>query len=236
MVLWRSTRPSRTNTPKRYPFHCRDWNAKVGSQEIPGVTGKFGLGVQDKAGQRLTEFCQENALVIANILFQQYKRRLYTWTSPDDQYQNQIDYILCSQRWKSSIKSAKTKSGADCGSDHKLLSEKFRHKLKNLWKTIRPFSSVQSLSHVRLSVTPWITTCQASLSITISWSSLTLMSFKSVAVQPSHPLLSPSPPGPNPSQHQSLFQWVNSSHEVAKVLEFQLWHHSLRRTPRADLL
>ena len=73
-----------------------DWNAKVGSQEIPGVTGKFGLGVQNDTGQRLTEFCQENAMVIANTLFQQHKTRLYTWTSPDDQYQNQTDYVLCS--------------------------------------------------------------------------------------------------------------------------------------------
>ena len=80
-------------------------NAKVGSQETPGVTGKFGLGVQNEAGQRLTEFCQENALIIANTLFQQHKRRLYTWTSPDDQYQNEIDYILCSQRWRSCISS-----------------------------------------------------------------------------------------------------------------------------------
>ena len=71
---------------------------KVGSQDIPGITGKLGLGVQNEAGQRLTEFCQENTLVIANTLFQQYKRRLYTWISPDGQYQNQIDYILCSQR------------------------------------------------------------------------------------------------------------------------------------------
>ena len=63
-----------------------DWNAKVGSQEIPGVTGKFVLGVQNEAGQRLTEFCQEKALVIANTLFQQHKRKLYTWTSPDGQY------------------------------------------------------------------------------------------------------------------------------------------------------
>ena len=63
-----------------------DWNAKVGSQEIPGVTGKFDLGVQNEAGQRLTEFCQENALVIANTIFQQHKRRLYTWTSLDRQY------------------------------------------------------------------------------------------------------------------------------------------------------
>ena len=63
-----------------------DWNAKVGSQEIPGVTGKFGLGVQNEEGQKLIEFCQENTLVKANTIFQQYKRRLYTWTSPDGQH------------------------------------------------------------------------------------------------------------------------------------------------------
>ena len=63
-----------------------DWNAKAGSQEIPGVTGKFGLGVQNEAGQRLIEFCQENTVLIANTLFQQHKRRLYTWTLPDGQY------------------------------------------------------------------------------------------------------------------------------------------------------
>ena len=91
-------------TPKKdVLFIIGDWNAKVGSQEIPGVTGKFGFGVQNEAGQRLTEFCQENTLVIANTLFQQHKRRLYTspektlcvqrrlWTSPDGQYKNQID-------------------------------------------------------------------------------------------------------------------------------------------------
>ena len=72
------------------------WNAKVGSQETPGITGKFGLVVQIEAGQRLIEFCQENALVIANTLFQQHKRRLYTWTSPDGQHRDQTDYILCS--------------------------------------------------------------------------------------------------------------------------------------------
>ena len=72
-------------TPKKdVLFILGDWNAKVGSQETPGVTGKFGLGVQNEARQRLIEFCQENALVIANTLFQQHKRRLYTWTSPDD--------------------------------------------------------------------------------------------------------------------------------------------------------
>ena len=121
-------------------FIIGDWNAKVGSQETPGVTGKFGLGIRNEAGQRLIEFCQENTLVIANTLFQQHKRRLYTWTSPDGQYQNQIDYILCSRRWRSSIQTAKTRPGADGGSDHELLIAKFRLKLKKVGKTTRPFS------------------------------------------------------------------------------------------------
>ena len=75
-------------------FIIGDWNAKVGSQELLGVTGKFDLGVQNEAGQRLIEFCQENALEIANTLFQPHKRRLYTWTSPDSQYQNDELYSL----------------------------------------------------------------------------------------------------------------------------------------------
>ena len=76
---------------------------KSRNQETPGVTGKFGLGVQNEAGQRLVEFSQEKALVIANTLFQQHKRRLSTWTSPDGQYRNQIDYIHGSQKWRISI-------------------------------------------------------------------------------------------------------------------------------------
>ena len=79
-------------------FIIGDWNAKVGSQETPGVTGKFGLEMWNEAGQRLIQFCQENTLVIANTLFQQHKRRLYTWILPEGQHQNQTDYILCSQR------------------------------------------------------------------------------------------------------------------------------------------
>ena len=116
-AAWRPIRPFRTIP-----------NAKSESQETPGVTGKFGLGVQNEAGQRLIEFCQKNTLIIANTLFQQHKRRLYTWTSPDGQHRNQIDYILCSQRWRSSTKSAKTRPVADCGSDHELLIAKFRLK------------------------------------------------------------------------------------------------------------
>ena len=108
---------------------------KARDQEIHGITSKFGLGVQNKAGQRLTEFCEENTLVIANTLFQQHKRRLYTWTSPDGQHQNQIDYILCSQRWRSYIQSTKTRPGTH----HELLITKFRLKLKKVGKTARPF-------------------------------------------------------------------------------------------------
>ena len=129
-----------TLTPQKdVLFIIGDWNANVGNQETPGVTNNFGLGVQNEAGQRLTEFCKENALVTANTLFQQHKRRLYPWTSPDGQHQNQIDYILCSQRWRSSIQSAKTRPGPDCGSDHELLIAKFRSKLKKVGKTNRPF-------------------------------------------------------------------------------------------------
>ena len=102
-----------------------DWNAKVGSQEIKGTTGKFGLGVQNEAG-----FWTENKLVITNTLFQQHKRRLYTCTSPDGQYRNLIDYILCSQRWRSSVQWAKTRPRTDCGSDHQFLIAKLKLKLK----------------------------------------------------------------------------------------------------------
>ena len=127
-------------TPRKDVFFITvDWNAKVGSQETPEVTGRFGLGVRNEARLRLIKFCQENALVIANTLFQQHKRRLYTWISPDGQHQNQTDYTLCSQRWRSSIQSAKTRPGADCGSDHELLMAKFRLKLKKVGKTTRPF-------------------------------------------------------------------------------------------------
>ena len=118
-------------TPKiAVVFIIGDWNAKVGNQETPEVTGKFGLGVQNEAGQRLIEFCQDNALVRKNTLFQQHKRILYTWTSPAGQYQNQIDYILCSQRWRSSIQLAKNNSKkkrtrTDCGLHCEHLMAKF---------------------------------------------------------------------------------------------------------------
>ena len=85
----------------------------------------------------LTEFCQENVVVIANTLFQQHKRWLYTWTSANGQYRNQIDYILCSQRWRICVQSAKTRPGADCGSNHQLLIAKLRLKLKKTGRNNR---------------------------------------------------------------------------------------------------
>jgi len=93
-VLWRPGRPPRTNTKQDVLLITGDCNAKVGSQEIPGVTDKFYLGEQNEAGERLTELWWENALVIVNTLFQQHKRQLYTWTSPTGQYENQVDYIV----------------------------------------------------------------------------------------------------------------------------------------------
>ena len=97
-----------------------DWNAKVGSQETPGVTGKFGLGIQNEAGKRLTEFCQENALVIASTLFQQCKRRLYTGTS--QMVNSEIRLIIFfAAKDGEALQSVKKGPGADCGSDHELL-------------------------------------------------------------------------------------------------------------------
>ena len=115
-------------------FITSGWNAKVGCQETPGVTRKLGLGLQNEAGQRLIVFFQGDTLVIANTLFQQHKRRLYTWKSPDGLHRHQIDYILCSHRWRISVQSAKTRLGADCGSDHELPIGKFRPKLKQVEK------------------------------------------------------------------------------------------------------
>ena len=113
-------------TPKKDVFFIiGDWNAKVESQGTPGVTGKFGLAVQNEAWQRLIEFCPREHTGHSKYLATT-QEKLYPWTSPDGQYQNQIDYVLCGQKWRSSIQSAKTRPGADCGSDHELLIGKFK--------------------------------------------------------------------------------------------------------------
>ena len=126
---------------------------------------------------------------------------------------------------------SKITADGDCSHEVKRCLLLGRKAMTNLVK----FSSVQSLSRVRLFVTPWIAARQASLSITNSQSLLKLMSIKLV-IQPAHPLLSPSPPTFNLSQHQGLFQWVSSSHQVAKVLEFQLQHQSFQWIFRTDFL
>ena len=122
-------------TPKKdVLFIIRDWNAKAGSQETPRVTGKFDLGRElsrAKANRVLPRECTGPN----KHLFQQHKR-IKTWTSPDDRNQNQIDYILCIQRWRCSIQSEKTILGADCSSNHELLIPKFRFKLKKVGKAL----------------------------------------------------------------------------------------------------
>ena len=138
-VLWRPTRCPRTNTKKRCPFHHGGLECKSKKSRNTWSNRHFGLGVQNEAWQRLIAFCQQNALVIQSTLFQQHNGRLYIWASLDGQYQNQINYILCSQRWRSSIQPAQTRPGANCGSDHELFIAKFRLKLKKAGATTRPF-------------------------------------------------------------------------------------------------
>ena len=133
------TRPSRTNTQKRCFFHYRGLECKNRKSKNTWSNRQIWPWNMEWSRAKTNRFCQENALVIANTLFQQHKRRLYTWTSPDGQHRNQIDYISCSQRWRSSIQSAKTRLGPDCGSDPELLIAKFRLKLKKVGKTTRPF-------------------------------------------------------------------------------------------------
>ena len=135
LILWRLTISFRTNTKKDVLFIIGEWNAKVRNQETPGVTSKFDLEVQNEAWQSLTEFLRENMLAIWITLFEEPKRQLYTWTSPDSQYLNQIDYVLCCQRWRSSTQSAKTRPRADCGSDLEFLIENFSF-LRNLHSSL----------------------------------------------------------------------------------------------------
>ena len=137
-VLWRPTRPFRTKTKKDVLFIIGDWNAKVGSQNTWSNRQIWSWSTKWSKAKAKRVLPRERT-GHSNTLLQQHKRWLYTWTSPDAQYWNQIDYILYSQRWRSSTQSAKTRLGADCGSDHELLIAKFRLKLKKVGKTTRPF-------------------------------------------------------------------------------------------------
>ena len=137
-VLWWPTRLNKTNTKKDALFIIGKWIAKVGSQETLGIIGKFGLGLQNEAGQRLIEFCQENTLVIANTLFQQHKRQLYVDITRWSILKSGWLYSLHPKIEKLYTVSQR-RPGADCGSDHEILIAKFRLKLKKVGKTTRPF-------------------------------------------------------------------------------------------------
>jgi endonuclease/exonuclease/phosphatase family metal-dependent hydrolase len=113
-----------------------DFNAKVGQHSMPPMVGKHGLGTMNEAGEKLADFCAAQELIIANTWFAQPKRRLYTWTAPGGKHRNQIDYILISKRWRSTIKAVNTLPGADCGSDHELLVAKLQIKLKKVKRSI----------------------------------------------------------------------------------------------------
>ena len=139
IVLWRLTTPSRTNTPKWCPFHYRGLECKNGKSRNTWSNRKIWPRSTEWSRAKANRVFQVNTLVIANTLIQGHNRRLYTWILPDGKHRNQIDYILCSQKWRSSIQSAKTRLGIDCGSGHELLIAKFRLKLKKVGKTTRWF-------------------------------------------------------------------------------------------------
>ena len=122
---------------KRSPFHYRGLEHK--SRKSRNTWSNRQICTWSTEWSRASRVLPRKCTGIANTLFQQHKRRLYTWASPDGQHRNQIDYILCSQRWRSSVQSTKTRPGADCGSIHELLIAKFRLKLKKVGKTTRPF-------------------------------------------------------------------------------------------------
>ena len=138
-VLWRSTRPFRTNTQKRCPFHYRGLEHKSRKSRNTWSNRQIWPWSTEWSRAKANRVLPRERTGHRNTLFQQHKRKLYTWTSPDGQYLNQIDYILCSQRWRSPIQSAKTRPRADCGSDHKLLIAKFRLKLKKVGKITKLF-------------------------------------------------------------------------------------------------
>ena len=132
----------RTNTTKRCPFHYRGLECKSRKSRNTWSNTQIWPWSTEWSRAKANWVLPRGCLVIANTHFQQHKRWLYTWTSLDGQYRNQIDYILCTQRWRSSMQSAKTRPGADCGSDHELLTAKFRLKLKKVGKTTRPIRYV----------------------------------------------------------------------------------------------
>jgi hypothetical protein len=134
--FYRSLNLAWNETPKKDVLILMgDWDSKIGKGEEPGMVGRYGLGNRNEAGERLLEFCEQNDLFLANTYFEQPEERFYTWTSPDGQYRNQIDYILGRRRWRSAFQSVKTRPDAECGLDHELLTATVRIKLKSTQHT-----------------------------------------------------------------------------------------------------
>ena len=138
MVLWRRKRPFRTNTQKRCPFHYRGLECESRKARDTWRNRQIWPWSTEWSRAKANRVLPRERTGHSKHSLPTTKRRLYTWTSPDSQHWNQIDYILYSQRWRSSIQSAKTRAGADCGSDHELLIAKLRLKLKKMEKITRP--------------------------------------------------------------------------------------------------
>ena len=138
-VLWRPTRPFRTNTPKRCPFHYRGLESQSRKSRYTWSNRQIWPWNTEWSRAKANRVLPREHTVHSNHPLPTTQERFYTWKSPDGQHQNQIDYILCSQRWRSSIQSAKTRPGAECGLDHELLIAKFRLKLKKVGKTTITF-------------------------------------------------------------------------------------------------
>ena len=139
MVLWRPTRPSKTNTHKRCPFHYKGLECKSRKSRNTWSNRKIWPWNTEWSRAKANRVLPRKHTGHSEHPLPTQKRRLYRWTSPDGQHQNEIDYILCCQRWRSSIQPAKTRPGADCGSDHEFLMAKFRLKLKEIGKITTPF-------------------------------------------------------------------------------------------------
>ena len=138
-VLWRPIKPSRTDTPKYFLSYYRRLECKSRKSRDIWSNRPIWLWSTKLSRAKANRVLPKEHTAHSKYHFQQHKRRLNTWTSQNGQYQNQIDYILSRQRWRGSIQSAKTRPGADCGSDHELFFAKFRLKLKRVGKTTRPF-------------------------------------------------------------------------------------------------
>ena len=208
------TKPSRANT-KRCPFHHRGLERKSRKSRDTWSNRQIWPWNTKWSRENTNRVLPRVKLVLANILFQQHKKQLYTWTSPDGQYRNQIDYILWAKKWKTIYN--QQKQNQELTVAH-INSVQFSHSV------VSDSLRLHGLQHDRLpcpSPTP-----RAYIS-SIHW--------VSDAIQPSHPLSAPFPPAFNLSQLQGLFQWVSSSHQVAKGLEFQLQHQSFKLMFRTDL-